>query len=261
MGVLNITPDSFSDGGQFVDQRAARQQAERMLEEGATIIDIGGESTRPGATPVSAEEELQRVLPTVRAMVAAGALVSIDTSKPEVMRAALEAGAQLINDVHALRLPGALAAAAQSHAALCLMHMQGEPRSMQQAPRYDDVVAEVAGFLAARVAACEQVGVARERLIVDPGFGFGKTLDHNLELLRRLGELAPSGIPLLAGLSRKSMLGAITGRKVEERLAGSLALAYAALEGGARIIRCHDVAATFDVLRVWSALRRAGGLS
>lgn len=261
MGVLNITPDSFSDGGRFVDQSAALARAERMLEEGAAIIDIGGESTRPGATPVSADEELQRVIPAVRALVARGALVSIDTSKPEVIGAALDAGAQLVNDVYALRRPGALEAAARSRAAVCVMHMQGEPRSMQQAPQYADVVKEVAVFLADRVAACESAGIARDRLLVDPGFGFGKTLEHNLELLRHLGKVAPSGVPILAGLSRKSMLATLTGRSVDARLAGSLALAYAALEGGARIIRCHDVAETRDVVKVWTALRRTGGVS
>jgi dihydropteroate synthase len=261
MGVLNITPDSFSDGGHFVDHPAAFARALRMLEEGATIIDVGGESTRPGALPVSAEEELQRVIPVVRSLVAGGALVSIDTSKPEVIRAALEAGAQIVNDVYALRRPGALEAAARGAAAVCVMHMQGEPRSMQQAPRYDDVVREVAGFLAERVAACESAGIARDRLLVDPGFGFGKTVAHNLELLQNLNEIAPPGLPILAGLSRKSMLATLTGRPVEARLAGSLALAFAALEGGARIIRCHDVAETCDVVKVWTALRRKGEAS
>jgi dihydropteroate synthase len=261
MGVLNITPDSFSDGGHFVDHPAAFARALRMLEEGATIIDVGGESTRPGALPVSAEEELQRVIPVVRSLVAGGALVSIDTSKPEVICAALEAGAQIVNDVYALRRPGALEAAARGAAAVCVMHMQGEPRSMQQAPRYDDVVREVAGFLAERVAACESAGIARDRLLVDPGFGFGKTVAHNLELLRNLNEIAPPGLPILAGLSRKSMLATLTGRPVEARLAGSLTLAFAALEGGARIIRCHDVAETCDVVKVWTALRRKGEAS
>ena len=261
MGVLNITPDSFSDGGHFVDHPAALARALRMLEQGATIVDIGGESTRPGATPVSAEEELQRVIPVVRALVARGALVSIDTSKPEVIHAALEAGAQIVNDVYALRRPGALEAAAQGSAAVCVMHMQGEPRSMQRAPHYDDVVREVAGFLAGRVAACESAGIARDRILVDPGFGFGKTVAHNLELLRNLTEIAPPGLPILAGLSRKSMLAALTDRPVEARLAGSLALAFAALEGGARIIRCHDVAETCDVVKVWTALRRRGEAS
>lgn len=261
MGVLNVTPDSFSDGGHFIDHSAALVRALRMLEEGATIIDVGGESTRPGATPVSAEDELRRVIPVVSALVARGALVSIDTSKPEVIHAALEAGAHIVNDVYALRRPGALEAAARGSAAVCVMHMQGEPRSMQQAPHYDDVVREVAEFLRERVAACESVGIARDRLLVDPGFGFGKTVVHNLELLRHLQTIAPPGLPILAGLSRKSMLAALTGRPVAARLAGSLALAFAALEGGARIIRCHDVAETCDVVKVWAALRRRGEAS
>lgn len=267
MGVLNVTPDSFSDGGRFEVFEAAIARGLRMLEEGADIIDIGGESTRPGADPVPLDEELRRVVPVVRELVARGARVSIDTSKPEVIRAATDAGAHMVNDVYALRLPGALQAAAASRAAVCVMHMQGEPRSMQREPRYADVVGEVGEFLAARVAACEAAGIARERLVIDPGFGFGKTVEHNLELLRGLHQLGAvlasvgSGgpLPLLAGLSRKSMLGAITGRGVEARLAGSLALAFAALDGGARIIRCHDVAETRDVLKVWAALRGPGG--
>ncbi|MBU6378597.1 MAG: dihydropteroate synthase [Gammaproteobacteria bacterium] len=267
MGVLNVTPDSFSDGGRFDVFEAAVARGLRMLEEGADIIDIGGESTRPGADPVPLEEELRRVVPVVRELVTRGARVSIDTSKPEVIRAAIDVGAHMINDVYALRLPGALQAAAASRAAVCVMHMQGEPRSMQREPRYADVVGEVGEFLATRVAACEAAGIARERLVIDPGFGFGKTVEHNLELLRELRKLgaglASAGtcgpLPLLAGLSRKSMLGAITGRGVEARLAGSLALAFAALDGGARIIRCHDVAETRDVLKVWAALRGPGG--
>lgn len=258
MGVLNVTPDSFSDGGHFVGLSAALARADRMLEEGASLVDVGGESTRPGALPVSVDEELQRVIPVVSALVARGALVSIDTSKPEVIRAALDAGVHLVNDVYGLRRPGALEAAARGSAAVCVMHMQGEPRSMQQAPHYDDVVKEVAGFLADRVRACETCGISRDRLLVDPGFGFGKTVVHNLELLRRLSSVAPQGIPLLAGLSRKSMLASLTGRPVEARLAGSLALAFAALEGGARIIRCHDVGETLDVVKVWTALRGSG---
>jgi dihydropteroate synthase len=239
-------------------------RAESMLAEGAAIIDVGGESTRPGAEPVPVDEELRRVLPVVRALVDLGARVSIDTSKPEVIRASLDAGAHMVNDVFALRLAGALEAAAAGQAAVCVMHMQGEPRSMQREPTYGDVVTEVGAFLDARVAACEAAGIPRDRLVIDPGFGFGKTLAHNLELLRGLsvlagGETASGRLPLLAGLSRKSMLGVITGRPVESRLAGSLALAWAALEGGARIIRCHDVAETVDVVKVWTALRRSGG--
>lgn len=255
MGVLNVTPDSFSDGGRFIDVEAAVSAAERMRAAGADIIDIGGESTRPGAAEVSAEEEWQRVEPVLRRLLERGALVSLDTSKPEVMRAGLALGVQMINDVYALRRPGALAAVASSGAAVCLMHMQGEPRSMQNAPEYVDVVREIRDFLAERVQACRDAGIAADRLVIDPGFGFGKTLPHNLALLRRLRELNTLGVPMLAGLSRKSMLAGLTGRPVEARLAGSLALALAACEGGARIIRVHDVPETVDALKVWSAFR------
>jgi dihydropteroate synthase len=249
MGVLNVTPDSFSDGGCFVDVAAAISSA------GADIIDVGGESTRPGAAEVSADEEWQRVEPILRALIERGALVSLDTSKPDVMRAGLALGVQLINDVYALRRPGALEAVASSNAAVCLMHMQGEPRTMQQAPNYVDVVAEIRDFLGERLQACRAAGISDDRLVIDPGFGFGKTLPHNLALLRRLGELKSLGVPMLAGLSRKSMLAGLTGRPVEARLAGSLALALAACEGGARIIRVHDVAETVDALKVWRAFR------
>jgi dihydropteroate synthase len=260
MGVLNVTPDSFSDGGRHHLLDDALRAADAMLAAGATFIDVGGESTRPGAAPVSAEDELRRVLPVVRALIRRGALVSLDSSKPEVIRPCLEAGAHLVNDVRALGLPGALEAVAASDAAVCLMHMQGEPGSMQRDPQYGDVVAEVGTFLAARVAACEVAGITRDRLLVDPGFGFGKTLAHNLALLRGLPQVAAraGGLPVLAGLSRKSMIGALTGRPVGERLAGGLALAIAAVEGGARIIRTHDVAETVDALKVWSAFRDAG---
>ena len=255
MGVLNVTPDSFSDGGRFVDVAAAVSAAERMRAAGADIIDVGGESTRPGAAAVSADEEWQRVEPILRILIERGALVSLDTSKPEVMRAGLALGVHLINDVYALRRPGAIEAVASSNAGVCLMHMQGEPRTMQQAPHYVDVVAEVRDFLSERLQACRAVGIAEDRLLIDPGFGFGKTLPHNLALLRRLGELKTLGVPMLAGLSRKSMLAGLTGRPVESRLAGSLALALAACEGGARIIRVHDVAETVDALKVWRAFR------
>ncbi|MEN9527797.1 MAG: dihydropteroate synthase [Pseudomonadota bacterium] len=258
MGVLNVTPDSFSDGGRFVDVEAAISAAERMRAAGADIIDVGGESTRPGAAEVSADEEWHRVEPVLRRLIERGALVSLDTSKPDVMRAGLELGVQMINDVYALRRPGALAAVAASNAAVCLMHMQGEPRSMQQAPHYTDVVGEIREFLAERLQACRAVGIADDRLVIDPGFGFGKTLPHNLALLRRLSELQSLGVPMLAGLSRKSMLAGLTGRPVEARLAGSLALALAACEGGARIIRVHDVPETVDALKVWSAFRDQG---
>ena len=259
MGVINVTPDSFSDGGRHAALDDALRAAESMLLAGAAFIDVGGESTRPGATPVPPEEELRRVLPVVRALVARGARVSLDSSKPEVIVPCLAEGVALVNDVRALRLPGALAAVAVSDAAVCLMHMQGEPGSMQAEPHYGDVVLEVAAFLEARVTQCEAAGIPRRRLVLDPGFGFGKTLAHNLALLRGLPRLAVAGLPLLAGLSRKSMIGALTGRPPGERLAGGLALALAAVEGGARIIRTHDVAETVDALKVWGAFRSAEG--
>jgi dihydropteroate synthase len=258
MGVLNVTPDSFSDGGRFVRLEAAIERGLALVSEGAAIIDVGGESTRPGAAPVSAEEELARVLPVVRALSAQAAVISIDTSKPEVMAQAAAAGAGLINDVRALRAPGALAAARDSGCAVCLMHMQGEPRTMQEAPAYGDVVAEVAQFLAERLAACRDAGIAADRLLVDPGFGFGKTFQHNLTLLRGLPRLTRLGAPLLAGLSRKSMVGTLTGRAGGERLYGSLALAVWAALSGARIIRAHDVAATVDALKVVAAIEGGG---
>lgn len=260
MGVLNVTPDSFSDGGRYIDFGSAVAQGVAMLAAGAAVIDVGGESTRPGADPVAGSEELRRVVPVIRELAAQGALVSIDSSKPEVIAAAIAAGAKMVNDVYALRMPGALEAVS-SEVAVCLMHMQGEPRSMQKSPHYEDVVAEVGEFLAARLAACEAIGITRDRLLIDPGFGFGKTLQHNLELLRGLRQLTLQGLPILVGLSRKSMLGTLTGRAVDARLAGSLALAYAALEGGARMIRTHDVAETCDVVKVWSALRQCEGMA
>lgn len=259
MGVLNVTPDSFSDGGRFFSEQAAVEQGVRMAAEGAAFIDVGGESTRPGAAAVDADEEARRVLPVIgRLRVLTPAVISVDTSKPQVMRAAAAAGAGLINDVRALLAPEALAAAADSGCAVCLMHMQGEPRTMQQAPHYDDVVGEIRRFLAGRVRACRDAGMAAERLVVDPGFGFGKTLEHNLQLLRRLSELVADGVPVLAGLSRKSMLGTLTDRPAGDRLAGSVALAVIAALAGARIIRAHDVAATVDALKVVSALKRGG---
>lgn len=255
MGILNATPDSFSDGGSFLSLDAARRHALQMVEEGAAIIDVGGESTRPGADPVSVHEELRRVLPIVEAL--AGELpvpISIDTSRAEVMRAAAMAGAGLINDTRALREPGALRAACETGLPVCLMHMQGEPRTMQQVPRYPDVVADVEAFLLDRVASCEAAGIARERLLLDPGFGFGKDLSHNLALLAALPRLAALGLPLLVGLSRKSMIGAITERPVDRRLYGSLAAAALAVERGARIVRVHDVGPTVDALRVVQAV-------
>jgi dihydropteroate synthase len=259
MGVLNVTPDSFSDGGRFADPQAAIAQGVRLAAEGAALIDVGGESTRPGAQGVSVEEELARVVPVIRALRAAtAAILSVDTSKPEVMAAAAAAGAGLINDVRALRAPGALAAARASGCAVCLMHMQGEPRTMQQAPVYADVVAEVRAFLDERVSACRAAGFAPEQLLIDPGFGFGKTFAHNLTLLRHLSELARADVPLLVGLSRKSLLGKLTGRPAAERVYGSVALAVIAALRGARVIRAHDVAATVDALKVTAALDEGG---
>ena len=261
MGVLNVTPDSFSDGGRFVELRAALARAERLAGEGAAIIDVGGESTRPGAAPVDVEEELRRVIPVIERLVERLAVpVSVDTSKPAVMRAAIAAGASMVNDVTALRGPGAIEAVAASDVAVCLMHMQGEPRSMQKEPRYTDVLVEVRDFLRGRVACCVEAGIAVSRLVVDPGFGFGKTLEHNLELLRRLPELAADGYPVLAGLSRKSMIGQLTGRADGERLGGSLALATLAMLSGARIVRAHDVGPTVDAIRIVVAMGgRHGG--
>ncbi len=255
MGVLNVTPDSFSDGGHFLHIDDALRQAEEMVAEGAAIIDIGGESTRPGAAAVPLEQELARVLPVIEGLAAAFDVpISIDTSKPEVMRAAVKAGARMINDVTALSAPGAIAAAVESAVPVCLMHMQGKPRTMQRAPQYDDVVADIMRYLSERVAACEAGGIARNRLLVDPGFGFGKTKAHNLALLKGLATFQRLGLPLLVGLSRKSMLGAVTGRTVEERLAASVAAALMAVERGARIVRVHDVAATVDALALWQAV-------
>jgi dihydropteroate synthase len=254
MGVLNVTPDSFSDGGRFFEPAAACEHARRMIAEGAAIIDIGGESTRPGAEPVAAEEELRRVLPVIEALADSPAVLSIDTSKPEVMRAAVQAGAGLINDVRALQSPGALAAALEGGSAVCLMHMQGEPRTMQKDPRYGDVVKEVKAFLAARAHACEEAGIARQRILVDPGFGFGKTQAHNLALLRHLDELAAAPWSLAVGMSRKSMLANLLGRRGGDRLAAGVALAVLAVLRDARIIRTHDVAATVDALQAVAAV-------
>ena len=259
MGVLNVTPDSFSDGGRFIDPARALEQGVRMVEEGAAIIDVGGESTRPGAAQVSAEEELRRVVPIIEQLCrATRAVISIDTSKPEVIRAAHAAGASLVNDVRALILPGALEALAATDCAVCLVHMQGEPATMQQQPSYVDIVSEVKAFLLARAQACRAAGVQDERITIDPGFGFGKTLAHNLTLLRQLPELASCGFPVLLGMSRKSSLAALTGRAAGERLPGSLALAAIAVLNGARIVRAHDVAATVDAVRVAAAVRDGG---
>jgi dihydropteroate synthase len=255
MGILNVTPDSFSDGGVFLSPQKALAQALRMAEEGADIIDVGGESTRPGARPVSAREELERVLPVIEALCERIALpISIDTSKPEVMRAAVAAGAGFINDVRALRTAGALELAAQLNVPVCLMHMQGEPRTMQDNPRYDDVVREVGDFLTQRRDACLQAGIPAARIVLDPGFGFGKTLEHNLELLRGLRALQRLGAPILVGLSRKSMIGKAIGLPLERRLHASVALAVMAVQNGARIVRVHDVGPTVEALRMWAAV-------
>lgn len=260
MGILNATSDSFSDGGRYfregrLDLDLALQRAEAMIKEGATVIDVGGESTRPGAKLVSVEEEQQRVVPVVAAIRKHfDVVVSVDTSSPEVMTAATEAGAGIINDIRALLRPGALQAAADSGLAVCLMHMQGEPATMQQNPQYQDVTQEVIDFLQQRVCACEEVGIAREKIILDPGFGFGKTLQHNLQLLRDLSLLEAQGFPVLAGLSRKSMIGHLLNREVDERLPGSVTLAVLAAQRGAKLIRVHDVAATVDALRILEAV-------
>jgi dihydropteroate synthase len=255
MGVVNITPDSFSDGGRFLDPADAITQARRLMDEGADLIDLGAESSRPGAAEVvSAEEELRRLLPVLRGL--RELPLSVDTVKPEVMRVALAEGAAMINDINALRAPGALAAVAAGDAAVCLMHMQGSPGTMQQHPHYGDVVAEVMQFLRERIASACAAGIAPERLLIDPGFGFGKTLEHNLALLRRLREFAELGVPLLAGWSRKSSLGAITGRPAGERLAASIAAALIAAQNGAAVLRVHDVAQTRDALAVLAAVEK-----
>lgn len=255
MGVLNITPDSFSDAGQWYDRHRAIEHGLAMAEQGAELIDVGGESTRPGADPVPLAEELDRVLPVIEALASRGIWVSIDTLKPEVMRQAVAAGAVMLNDVTAFADPQSLDVAATSGCAVCAMHMQGEPRTMQRAPHYADVVGEVRGYLAARAAALVQAGVPVDAIMLDPGFGFGKTLAHNLALLRGLPALRELGHVVLAGLSRKSMLGRLTGRHVTERLPASLAAALMALDGGARVLRVHDVPAHVDALAIWRAVR------
>ena len=254
MGVVNVTPDSFSDGGHYLRQDAAVDHARRLIDEGADLLDIGGESTRPGAAAVSLDEERRRVLPVLEALASAGVPLSVDTQKPELMRDAVAAGAAMINDVNGFEAADALAAVSGGNSAICIMHKQGSPQTMQQAPRYGDVVTEVGRYLQARVAAAEAAGIARERIVIDPGFGFGKTLEHNLALLSDLGRIAASGIPVLAGLSRKSMIGALTGREVGERVFGSVAAALIAAQNGAAILRVHDVAATRDALAVWNAV-------
>jgi len=256
MGIVNVTPDSFSDGGLLPNAQAAIEHALQLVEEGADILDIGGESTRPGAIPVSAAQELERIIPVIEALQGLDVPLSVDTQKPEVMVAAIRAGASMVNDVNALQADGALQAVADSSAAVCLMHKQGEPQTMQQQPEYQDVVAEVREFLAARIAAALAGGISHERLLVDPGFGFGKNLRHNLLLLKHLDRLSVLGVHVLAGLSRKSMLGAITGRDVGERVHAGVAAAVLATMKGARILRVHDVRAIRDALQVVKAVER-----
>jgi dihydropteroate synthase len=261
VGILNVTPDSFSDRGLFIDREKAFDHARRMSVDGADIIDIGGESTRPGALPVPVDVELDRVVPLVEALAREGMRVCVDTAKPAVMRAALAAGAGMINDVRALGEPGAIAALAASKAAVCLMHMQGEPRTMQAEPHYADVVKEVRAFLVERALACEAAGITRDRIVIDPGLGFGKTVAHNLALLRSLGDLKATGYPVMAGISRKSTLGRIADRGVNELVAASVAAALAAVARGASIVRVHDVRETVDALKVWMAVERAADMS
>ena len=266
MGILNITPDSFSDGGRYWQGNAVRldrvlRRAERMQQQGAAILDIGGESTRPGAAAVSEQQEMDRVLPVLRALAARFEMIlSVDTSTPAVMREAAAVGAGLINDVRALRRPGALSAAAASDLAVCLMHMQGEPGTMQQQPQYENISCEVREFLLDRVSACLEAGIARDRVLIDPGFGFGKTLEHNLSLLRGLRALGALGYPVLIGVSRKSMIGRIVGKEEPRgRLAGGLALVALAAEQGVAVVRTHDVGATQAVLRVVAAVTQGRG--
>ncbi len=254
MGVINATPDSFSDGGEFIELNQILTRADRLIAEGADLLDIGGESTRPGAAPVPLEEERRRVLPALEKLASGGVPVSIDTQKPELMREAVAAGVSMVNDVNGFRAPGALEAVAGSDAAICIMHMQGEPRNMQANPGYGNVTAEVRQYLSQRVHVAEAAGISRERIVIDPGFGFGKTLAHNLTLLKTLKELDGVGGALLAGLSRKTMLGAITGREPASRVHASVAAALLAVQHGANIVRVHDVGATRDARAVWQAV-------
>lgn len=255
MGIVNVTPDSFSDGGQHIGLQDALNHAERLIFEGADILDVGGESTRPGAPEVSVEQELSRILPLVQALADKGYCVSIDTRKPEVMREGIKAGASIVNDVMALTAPGALEVCASREVGVVLMHMRGSPETMQLEPHYDDAVREVAAFLLARAQACEAVGIDHDRIVLDPGFGFGKTLEHNLTLTRSLASLVGMGYPMLAGWSRKGTIGKLTGRSVPaERVAGSVAAALACIAQGARVVRVHDVGATVDAFKVWRAM-------
>lgn len=254
MGIVNVTPDSFSDGGLHGQRDTAVAHALQLIEEGADIIDIGGESTRPGAEPVSVQQELDRVLPVIDAL--HGVPISIDTFKPEVMTAAIAAGVHMVNDINALLDEAAMEAVAKSNVAVCLMHKQGSPQNMQVQPEYRDVVLEVGEFLCSRIAAAEAAGIARGRIVIDPGFGFGKTLGHNLALLREMNQFTAFGVAVLAGLSRKSMLGALTGQDAGHRLSASVAAALIAVQRGANIVRVHDVRATVDALKIWNAINR-----
>jgi len=254
MGIVNVTPDSFSDGGLHLQRDTALAHAQRLIAEGADMLDIGGESTRPGATPVGIQEEMDRVLPIIEELRDSGVPISIDTFKPEVMLAAIAAGAQMVNDISALQDAAAKGTVAASHAAVCLMHKQGNPQTMQEQPVYQNVVAEVGAFLSERIAAAEAAGIQRDRIVIDPGFGFGKTLAHNLALLRELNKLTELGVPVLAGLSRKSMLGTLTGQDVTQRLPASVAAALIAVQRGANIVRVHDVRATVDALQILRAV-------
>jgi len=253
MGIVNVTPDSFSDGGAYVDPEAALRHAHALIAAGADILDIGGESTRPGSLGVDVDAEIARVIPVVSGLLDCGRALSVDTSKPEVMRAALDAGADMINDVYGFRQPGAIEAVRASQCGLCVMHMQGEPRTMQQAPHYDDLLGEVGAFLTARVRALSEAGIADARIVLDPGFGFGKTTSQNYALLRDLASLATQGRPLLTGLSRKRMIGEVTGRDVNARTVGSVAAMLACVARGAAIVRVHDVEETVDALKIWQA--------
>lgn len=258
MGILNVTPDSFSDGGLFISVDKALNQASQMVEEGAAIIDVGGESTRPGANAVNVNEELDRVIPAIEAIASElDVIISIDTSKPEVMNEAVTAGAGMINDVRAFREQGAIQAAIDTNVPVCLMHMSGEPRSMQENPQYNDVVNDVKEFLRNRIDSCTDAGIDNDKILIDPGFGFGKTVDHNLSLIKRLGEFAELDKPVLMGVSRKSTIGAVTGRDVNQRVYGSVALAALCCQAGAKIIRAHDVAATADAIAMTHAVMNA----
>ncbi len=254
MGIVNVTPDSFSDGGQHLQRAAAVAHAQQLIAEGADIIDIGGESTRPGAQQVSVQEELDRVMPVIESLRGSPVPISIDTCKPQVMLAAIAMGVQMVNDVDALQDTAAMNAVSVGNVAVCLMHKRGDSQTMQMRPHYQDVAVEVSEFLRERIAAAEAAGIGRARIVVDPGFGFGKTLAHNLALLRGLKKLAVFGVPILAGVSRKSMLGALTGREVGDRLAASLAAALISVQRGASIVRVHDVRETVDALKIWNAI-------